>query len=190
MQIPESPYWLLSKHKNDEALRALQWLRGWVPPQAVAKEFEEIQKYVKQADACLDCDKKSIPCPHPPSTFAEKFRDLLRKRVMKPTIMLFIISTFAQFSGLTAMRAYVVLTMKAFGVPMDANLAAVSPSNQKSDCKIQCIKSLVLDGNAAVRRDWHFSIDTCGQVHRKKGCLLDFDIWIGHLLLRDGYKAF
>lgn len=126
IQIPESPYWLLSKHRDAEALRSLQWLRGWVPPEAVKQEFDEMRSYIKKATACLDCDKKDIPCSHPPSTLAEKLRDLMRKRVLKPSLLMLICSCCSQFSGMTAMRPYVVLTLSAYGVPMDTHWAAVS----------------------------------------------------------------
>lgn len=126
IQIPESPHWLLARHRSQDALESLQWLRGWVSPQSVEKEFNELKRYHKRSGACIECDKSDVPCPHPPSTFVEKCRDLLRKRVLKPAIIVIIISFFAQFAGFTSMRPYLVLTLKAYGVPIDPHRAAVS----------------------------------------------------------------
>lgn len=38
--------------------------------------------------------------------------------------MILLISVFTQFAGLTSMRSYLVLILKAYGVPMNANWAA------------------------------------------------------------------
>lgn len=38
--------------------------------------------------------------------------------------MILLISIFTQFAGLTSMRSYLVLILKAYGVPMNANWAA------------------------------------------------------------------
>lgn len=125
--MPESPHWLLMRHRSDDALKALQWLRGWVSPQMVDQEFRELQRYHKQSNACVSCvTQQGILCAHLNSTFSEICGDLLRKRVVKPTLMVLLISIFAQFAGLGAMRPYLVLTLKAYGVPIDPHWAAVS----------------------------------------------------------------
>ncbi|XP_054271945.1 facilitated trehalose transporter Tret1-like [Macrosteles quadrilineatus] len=45
LQIPETPIWLLSKGNSEEALKALCWLRGWVTPDQVQNEFDEMVRY-------------------------------------------------------------------------------------------------------------------------------------------------
>lgn len=45
--MPETPIWLLSRGRRDDAVKALCWLRGWVEPDQVQSEFEEIVRYSK-----------------------------------------------------------------------------------------------------------------------------------------------
>lgn len=44
-QVPETPYWLLSRGRYSDAEKSLCWLRGWVEPHVVQKEFQEMIRY-------------------------------------------------------------------------------------------------------------------------------------------------
>lgn len=117
--------WLLSKNRTEEAQKSLQWLRGWVSPKAVEKEFAEIKRYSEFSKACSDCVKSNEKCPHPPPTAVQKLKELTRKRTLKPFSLLVIIYLFTHFSGMHAMRPYIVLILKAYGTPISANYATV-----------------------------------------------------------------
>lgn len=58
--------WLLSKGRREDALKSLCWLRGWVTPDKVEKEFREIEQYAKTISQCTECRKKRLQeaCPH------------------------------------------------------------------------------------------------------------------------------
>lgn len=47
MQVPETPIWLLSRGRREDAVKALCWLRGWVSEDQVQEEFQEILRYSK-----------------------------------------------------------------------------------------------------------------------------------------------
>lgn len=107
-------------------MRSLQWLRGWVQPKAVEQEFKELQRYNKYSNACTDCSKSQTLCTHPPPTMMEKLQELLRRRTMKPFLIVSFVFLFSQLSGFSPMRPFLVLILKAYGVPIDPNWATVS----------------------------------------------------------------
>ncbi|KDR09646.1 putative polyol transporter 6 [Zootermopsis nevadensis] len=43
--MPETPIWLLSRGRHEDALRSLCWLRGWTTPDDVREEFNQLVKY-------------------------------------------------------------------------------------------------------------------------------------------------
>lgn len=125
-QIPETPLWLLSKNRSEDALKSLQWLRGWVSPKAVEKEFASIVRYNEYSKACAECVKAERKCTHPPPTAAQKLKELIRKRTLKPFAVLLIVFFITQFSGMQAMRPYIVLILTAYGTPISPNWATVA----------------------------------------------------------------
>lgn len=123
--MPESPSWLLSKNRTDDAQKSLQWLRGWVSPQKIHNEFTELQNYSRLSSACIACVKQSIKCEHPKLTFLDKINEIKRKRTLKPIILVFALHFFYEFCGIIVWQPYIIQVLKAFGTPINANLATV-----------------------------------------------------------------
>lgn len=117
--------WLLSKSRNEEAMKSLQWLRGWVSPLAVAEEFKGLERYSAMSNSCLSCEKLETKCDHPAPTFVEKIKDVFRKRTLKPFALVAFLCLVMQFCGIFAMRPYIVQILHAFGVPMEPNPTTV-----------------------------------------------------------------
>lgn len=124
-QVPESPSWLLSKNRPKDALKSLQWLRGWVSPQTVHSEFTELKQFNGISNACISCVKQSIKCCHTKVTFTDKIQELKRKRSLKPFLIMFCLQFFAEFSGAYVWRPYIIQVLNAFGTPINASWITV-----------------------------------------------------------------
>lgn len=124
-QIPESPNWLLSKQRPNDAQKSLQWLRGWVQPAAVQQEFEKLQTHIELVNACSSCAQLRTPCPHPAATICDKLKELKQKRNLNPFILVMSLNVLLEFSGAICLRPYIIQVIKAHGIPMDAHSAAM-----------------------------------------------------------------
>uniref|UniRef100_A0AAG5D5T8 Major facilitator superfamily (MFS) profile domain-containing protein n=1 Tax=Anopheles atroparvus TaxID=41427 RepID=A0AAG5D5T8_ANOAO len=145
--VPETPMWLLSKDRADDALKSLQWLRGWVSPKAVEEEFQEMKRYSLNSAKCAICVKTSVStCQHPPLTEWMKLKELTRKRNLRPFVLVMLFFVFGQLSGLTGMRPYLVQIFQAYGVPLDANWATVSTGLLGLLANIVCMVSIKFVG--------------------------------------------
>lgn len=122
--IPETPIWLLSKNRQDRALNALQWLRGCVTPETVHDEFYKLQKYSIVSNACVKCAKQSIKCEHKES-FTDKIKQINRRRIVKPFILITTLQFFLQFCAINSWRPYIIQILNAYTVPWDANVTTV-----------------------------------------------------------------
>lgn len=127
-QVPETPSWLLSKHRVADALKSLQWLRGWVTPQTVQKEFEELQNYAIASTACATCVKKSIECCHQNPTILDKITELKRWRNLKPMIFMILLQFFGIFNGSCVWEPYIVQVVNALGTPLKPSYSTVITS--------------------------------------------------------------
>lgn len=142
-KIPESPNWLLSKDRPNDAKKSLQWLRGWVKPVQVQDEFEKLQNHIQLVNACESCAKQRIACQHPTATICDKIIELKRKRNLKPFILVMTLNVLLEFSGAICWRPYIIQVIKAYGIPLNVHTVAMifgSTSIAGGLCFLLCVK--------------------------------------------------
>lgn len=121
-------------------MRSLQWLRGWVSSRTVETEFNDMTRYIKEANACDMCrhSKPTKKCEHN-CTYLEKCSDLLKPKFTKPFLMISICFMIIQLSGNCAIRPFLVQLMVTMRLPLDANWASVIMSAADISSNLVCM---------------------------------------------------
>lgn len=117
-QIPETPQWLLSKDRVREAEKSLCWLRGWVPREVVADEFNKLMEHNGRSVSCNTCLKQNLKCSHARQTFTEKLFELKRKSNRKPFLIILSMFFLTNFTGDFSMRPFLAQIFKAYESPI------------------------------------------------------------------------
>lgn len=105
--IPESPTWLIREQRFKEAVKALQWLRGWVPEHKIEAEFNKLYDELITKPALEEAgenDTKHACC----NKFLHHM-SLFRKRSFLAPFLLVSFTFFTgHFSGKTSLQTYAV----------------------------------------------------------------------------------
>lgn len=87
--MPESPFYLVQKQRDDQAKSALQWLRG--PWYNITKEYEELKEAHRQEQ----------------ETGSIKWTEILTQaKYLKPLLIVLGLMFFQQFSGINVVIFY------------------------------------------------------------------------------------
>lgn len=121
----------------------MRWLRGWVPEEVVAQEFHELKRYSERARSCNLCIEQNQICLHPDArTAKEKLAELIRKRTLKPIFIIMSLFFLLQFTGVAAMRPYIVQIFEAYKTPIGADYATVSTVRKLIEIRLNRFKSV------------------------------------------------
>lgn len=115
--IPESPYWLLLKKRHNDAQNSLAWLRGWVKPVQVQKEFEILRERIESniLDSHIMHD----------STCMQKARAFQRRSFLVPFFLVTMTFSIGHFSGMTTLQTYAVQIFNTLKAPIDKYYATL-----------------------------------------------------------------
>lgn len=116
VQIPESPIWLISKGRHGKAMAAICWLRGWVEPSVVAREYQNLMFYYRTS-AEQGTNSKGI---------FSSLRWLKNPSVYRPMRLATVYYMITLISCMTPCRPYIVKLMHDSGVKDTSKIALVS----------------------------------------------------------------
>jgi len=103
----------LSKGKDDKALEALRWLRGWTSKEEVQAEFDDMCLYAQTSGHSTISDIASI-------------KDIFRGSIMKPFFLIVFYQFFYHCVGLSGARGYMIEIFSALEMPVSPEWSAVS----------------------------------------------------------------
>ncbi|KAK9886076.1 hypothetical protein WA026_014861 [Henosepilachna vigintioctopunctata] len=112
--IPETPPWLISKKRYDEAKESLAWLRGWVSLQDVEKEYEELL-----SNSRINEQMKQHRMVRKPSMV----KSLMSRNFIRPFTLLTFACCLVHFCGLTPIQTYSVKIFNSLHSPVDGHSA-------------------------------------------------------------------
>lgn len=119
--IPESPVWLIRKHKYAEAVKALQWLRGWVPEWKIEEEFNALYEQLITKPAKEEAEEKVQEM-----TKTQKVLHMFKKQTFWMPFMLVTLTFFiGHFSGKTTLQTYAVQIFHTLKAPINKYHATI-----------------------------------------------------------------
>lgn len=129
--VPETPVWLISKKKFDEARKSIAWLRGWVPVQNIEGEFQELcnQRLQQEtthgkSDVIEDLTNNKKPAVKKASTI-QNLKLYVKKQFLWPYFVVSLVFFLSHFNGNTTLQIYAIKIFSTLKTPIDKYYATV-----------------------------------------------------------------
>ncbi|RZF41696.1 hypothetical protein LSTR_LSTR011631 [Laodelphax striatellus] len=143
--IPESPVWLICVGRTAEAEQALCWLRGWVHPAYVRKEFLSMLKHLN-----LPCAQELEKMTNLPHRFMDNLLILTRPSIYKPFTLIIIYFFVSNSISLLGMKPFLVKIFIDVGMPISEHWVLVVSSGLHWVGNVACILTMHLFGKRLI----------------------------------------
>ncbi|XP_052835549.1 facilitated trehalose transporter Tret1 isoform X2 [Drosophila gunungcola] len=122
--VPESPVWLIREQRFREAVKSLQWLRGWVPEHMIEAEFNQLyDELITQKAIELAAD--GAPLPGQRRTIGQRLRMWRKRSFLVPFLLVSFTFFTGHFSGKTPLQTYAVQIFHTLKAPMNKYHATI-----------------------------------------------------------------
>ncbi|EDV93542.1 facilitated trehalose transporter Tret1 isoform X2 [Drosophila grimshawi] len=127
--VPESPIWLIREQRFLEAVKSLQWLRGWVPEHMIEEEFNKLydelitQKAIEEAAEDVGIDAAAATGLR--YKLSKRFRMWRKRTFLAPFLLVSFTFFTGHFSGKTPLQTYAVQIFHTLKAPMNKYHATI-----------------------------------------------------------------
>lgn len=144
--VPESPHWLILRHRNEEAKESLMWLRGW------QKSFNSVKiEYEALVKNLMKTPEEETKC--------SKLKEFTKRTFLLPYFICSLSFFIGHFSGMTTLQTYSVVIFSNLNAPIDKYLATTVLGTLELIGTIMCVIFVKFVGK---RNLSFFSMIGCG----------------------------
>lgn len=123
--VPESPIWLIREHRFLEAVKSLQWLRGWVPEHMIEAEFNQLYDELITQKAIEEAADRGPTSPTLCSRLKRRLRMWRKRTFLAPFLLVSFTFFTGHFSGKTPLQTYAVQIFHTLKAPMNKYHATI-----------------------------------------------------------------
>uniref|UniRef100_A0A1A9WGT3 Major facilitator superfamily (MFS) profile domain-containing protein n=1 Tax=Glossina brevipalpis TaxID=37001 RepID=A0A1A9WGT3_9MUSC len=134
--VPESPIWLIREQRFREAVKSLQWLRGWVSEQDIDEEFKRLYDELITQPA-LEKMKESMN--HKNHGHLSRLRMFKKRSFVVPFLLVAYTFFTGHFSGKTSLQTYAVQIFHTLKAPINKYHATILLGVAEMIATIMCV---------------------------------------------------
>ncbi|XP_046805045.1 facilitated trehalose transporter Tret1 isoform X1 [Lucilia cuprina] len=137
--VPESPHWLIREKRFREAIKALQWLRGWVSEQHIEEEFNRLYDELITQPALEEQAEEVRMQATGGRTFFTRFRMFRKRSFLVPFLLVAFTFFVGHFSGKTSLQTYAVQIFHTLKAPINKYHATILLGVAEMIATILCV---------------------------------------------------
>ncbi|XP_065355023.1 facilitated trehalose transporter Tret1 [Calliphora vicina] len=137
--VPESPTWLIREQRFREAIKALQWLRGWVSEQHIEEEFNRLYDELITQPALEEQAEQVRQQEAGGKTFFTRFRMFKKRSFLVPFLLVAFTFFVGHFSGKTSLQTYAVQIFHTLKAPINKYHATILLGVAEMIATILCV---------------------------------------------------